>query len=76
LAKALGVAPITVTRWEKGQNKPLGLQAEVIHGLYNVALSLSKDDNQEQISVVRSLINLGIGALISNLLLSYRGGLK
>ena len=68
LAKSLGVAPITVTRWEQGLNTPTGLQAEVLHGLHNVALSTSQSQDQQRAEFVKGLIVLGIGALIFYLL--------
>ncbi len=68
LAKALGVAPITVTRWEQGLNTPTGLQAEVLHGLHNVALSIRQSQDQQRAEFVKGLIVLGIGALIFYLL--------
>jgi transcriptional regulator with XRE-family HTH domain len=64
LAKALGVAPVTVTRWEQGLNTPTGLQAEVLQGLYNVALSIRQNKDQQRAEVMKGLVVLGIGALI------------
>lgn len=68
LAKALGVAPITVARWEQGLNAPTGLQAEVLQGLFNVALSIQNTRDQQHADTVRGLVTLGIGALIFYLL--------
>lgn len=68
LAKALGVALITVTRWEQGLNTPTGLQAEVLQGLYSVALSIQDARDQQHADTVRGLVTLGIGALIFYLL--------
>lgn len=68
LAKALGVAPITVARWEQGLNTPTGLQAEVLQGLYNVALSIQQTRDLHHADTVRGLVTLGIGALIFYLL--------
>lgn len=68
LAKALGVAPITVSRWEQGINTPAGLQAEVLQGLHNVALSVRQSQDQQRAELVKGLIVLGIGALIFYLL--------
>jgi len=68
LAKALGVAPITVGRWENGDNIPTGLQAEVLQGLHNVALDVRKKNDTQQAEILKGLILLGIGALIFYLL--------
>ena len=68
LAKSLGVAPITVERWEAGDNKPTGLQSEVLQGLHNVALDVKRKNDAQQAEFVKGLIVLGIGALIFHLL--------
>jgi transcriptional regulator with XRE-family HTH domain len=68
LAKALGVAPVTVTRWEEGSNTPAGLQAEVLNGLHSVAMSIHQGEDKERADVVKGLLILGIGALIFYLL--------
>ena len=68
LAKALGVAPITVTRWEEGLNNPSGLQSEVLQGLYNVALEVERDGDGKRADMINGLLLLGIGALIFHLL--------
>ena len=68
LAKSLGVSPITVFRWEQGSNAPTGLQAEVLQGLYNIALDIERTIDQHRAEIVRGLIILGIGALIFYLL--------
>jgi len=68
LAKALGVAPITVTRWEEGTNTPTGLQAEVLNGLYSVAMNIDEAEDKQRANVVKGLLILGIGALIFYLL--------
>lgn len=68
LAKALGVAPVTVSRWEQGLNTPTGLQAEVLNGLHNVAMSINQSHDQQRAEFVKGLIVLGIGALIFYLL--------
>lgn len=68
LAKALGVAPITVSRWEEGSTTPNGLQAEVLQGLYSVALEIRQSQDRERNEMIRGLVVLGIGALIFYLL--------
>jgi DNA-binding transcriptional regulator YiaG len=68
LAKALGVAPITVARWETGTTTPTGLQAEVLQGLHSVALEVQRHQNQQQAELIRGLVLLGIGALVFYLL--------
>ncbi len=68
LAKSLGVSSITVTRWEQGTSTPTGLQAEVLQGLYNVALTIERNRDQQRAEMVRGLVLLGIGALIFYLL--------
>lgn len=68
LSKSLGVSPITVTRWEQGSSIPTGLQAEVLQGLYNVALNIERNRDEQQAQIVRGLVLLGIGALIFYLL--------
>lgn len=68
LARSLGVSPITVTRWEQGSSTPTGLQAEVLQGLYNVALNIEGNKDQQRAETVRGLVLLGIGALIFYLL--------
>ena len=68
LAKALGVAPITVARWEEGLNIPSGLQSEVLQGLYNVALEVERDGDGKRADMINGLLLLGIGALIFYLL--------
>jgi transcriptional regulator with XRE-family HTH domain len=69
LAKALGVAPVTVGRWESGENEPAGLQAEVLQGLHNVALDVKRKNDAQQTEFLKGLILLGIGALIFYLLI-------
>jgi len=67
LAKALNVAPHTVTRWEtEGGNHPAGLQREVLQALYQTAQRVREDDREALL--IGGLIGLGIGALIFYLL--------
>ena len=76
LAKALNVAPFTVTRWEKkeGGTSPTGLQAEVLQALHNVALETQRKKNDQETKLIRGLILLGIGALIFYLLTNKKAG--
>lgn len=78
LAKALNVAPYTVTRWEKNQDDggtlPTGLQAEVLQALHNVALETQGKKNEDEAKLIRGLILLGIGALIFYLLTNKKAG--
>jgi transcriptional regulator with XRE-family HTH domain len=69
LAKALNVAPFTVSRWEAEQgNAPTGLQDEVLRGLHNVALQVHAQNDAARAKVIGGIIALGIGALIFYLL--------
>ena len=68
LAKAMGVAPITVGRWKNGTNLPTGLQAEVLQGLHSVALTIEQEKDQKSADMIKGLVMLGIGALIFYLL--------
>ena len=68
LSKALGIAPFTMTRWEEGKAVPKGLTAEVLQGLYSVAL---KKPKPEQVVLIKSCLVLGVGSLISQLLLDF-----
>ena len=71
LAKALNVTPATAARWELAPegagHAPTGLQAEVLRGLHGVALRVRTDPARRQI--VSEMVVLGVGALISYLLL-------
>jgi ribosome-binding protein aMBF1 (putative translation factor) len=68
LAKSMNVAPFTVSRWEKGESTPTGLQEEVLRALHNIALQLQSDNDSARAAAIGSLIGLGIGALIVLLL--------
>lgn len=68
LAKALNVAPTTVTRWEEGENSPTGLQEQVLQAIHNTALEVKHQQDSERADFVKGLIILGIGALIFYLL--------
>lgn len=67
LAKTLGVAAFTVTRWMSGESSPSGLQEEVLNGLFNAAIQVAKKTHNEQ-KAIRGLVSLGIGALIFHLM--------
>ena len=69
LAKALNVAPFTVSRWQSGGSEPAGLQDEVLTGLYNAAVEIRKKNKAEQEAII-ALVALGIGALLFVLLAS------
>lgn len=71
LARALGVAPYTVSRWEAGQSPPSGLQLEVLRALHSTALRVQ--DDQAKVAIVAGLVGLGIGALIFYLLTQEAG---
>lgn len=62
LARALGVAPVTVLRWESGTNQPTGLQLEVIRALHSSAMSVEGDAAKRAIAA--GLVGMGIGALL------------
>lgn len=68
LAKALNVGPYTVSRWESGQNSPTGLPLEVLQGLYNTAVEVDRERNEQRRAAIAGLVTLGIGALIFYLL--------
>ena len=68
LAKALNVGTYTVMRWESGKTTPSGLQLEVLQGLYNTAVEVRKEKNEQRKSTIAGLLTLGIGALIFYLL--------
>lgn len=53
---------------KKGTNLPSGLQAEVLQGLYNVALTIEQDEDHKNADMIKGLVVLGIGALIFYLL--------
>jgi transcriptional regulator with XRE-family HTH domain len=76
LAKALNVAPATAARWELapegGGSAPTGLHAEVLRGLHSVALRVRRDPARRQL--VSGMVVLGVGALISYLLLEEVAG--
>ena len=57
LAKALGVAPYTITRWMVGDNptKPTGLQEEVLKGLYNTAVEVRRLVREEFLIAVEAI---------------------
>lgn len=61
LAKALGVAPYTVTRWEGGR-EPTGLSVAVLGGIHRAALEAQGDELRLQI--IRGKVSMGIGALL------------
>lgn len=62
LARALGVAPVTVVRWESGANQPTGLQLEVLRALHSSALTVANDATKR--AMIAGLIGMGIGALL------------
>lgn len=62
LARALGVAPVTVHRWETGANGPTGLQLEVLRALHQSAMTVETDATKR--AIVAGLVGMGIGALL------------
>ena len=68
LARALNVGPYTVVRWKKGETEPVGLQLEVLQGLYNTAVEVRKEEDKKKQDTIAGLITLGIGALLFFLL--------
>ena len=70
LARSLGVAPVTVLRWEKDQNDPVGLSREVLTALHLVAMKLA-GDKQRALEIGRRL-SRGLGALLADELLQGR----
>lgn len=62
LARALGVAPVTVHRWESGANEPTGLQLEVLRALHSSAMTVESDAAKR--ALVAGLVGMGIGALL------------
>lgn len=68
LARALGLSPATVVRWEAGDSAPVGLQVEVMRALHCVALSVAGDERRR--AEVAGAIALGVGSLIFRLLTS------
>lgn len=69
LAKALGVSYVTAARWETtgaNHHAPTGLQEQVLRALHNVASRVHDDPAQRD--EIKTLLLLGIGALIFYLL--------
>lgn len=62
LARALGVAPITVARWETGANPPTGLSREVLRALHSSVVTVANDATK--CALVAGHIGAGIGALL------------
>ncbi|MCB9601678.1 MAG: helix-turn-helix domain-containing protein [Sandaracinus sp.] len=62
LARALGVTPITVARWEAGANHPTGLQLEVLRALHSSAITVAQDATKR--ALIAGLVGMGIGALL------------
>lgn len=68
LAHALCLAPITVERWERGDNKPTGLALAVLRALYQAAEEIDRCADTARARSIRALLLLGIGTLLSTLL--------
>lgn len=64
MAKFLGVAPITVTRWESGKNIPVGIHTDILSQFYCIALEIDLDKNEFKANRYKSLMKLGVGAFI------------
>jgi transcriptional regulator with XRE-family HTH domain len=62
LARALGVAQVTVSRWETSEHEPTGLQLEVLRALHQSALTVQNDGTKR--AIVAGLVGMGIGALL------------
>ncbi len=62
LARAMRVAPFTVSRWLSGRTRPVGLHRDVINALYLATKKLREDP--ERRNEVAGRVRLGIGSLI------------
>lgn len=68
LAGALAVAPSTMERWRTGDRSPKGTPEAVLRSLHGVAVGIESSGDDAKRRVIRSLILLGVGALIFHLL--------
>ena len=63
LAQLLGVHPITVSKWERGESAPNGYQAVMLSHFRNGAR-----DNEVRTSTESLLIGMGVGVALAFLL--------
>lgn len=62
LARALSVTPATVSRWETGAFKPVGLHGEILQALRTAACVLAEDDPRSR--RISGLLQLGVGSML------------
>ena len=61
LARALSCAPLTITRWESGENAPTGIYREIFQAM-KAAIPLTKKESRHAHGAALTL--LGIGGFI------------
>lgn len=62
LARAMGVAQATMSRWESGRNMPTGLHDQVLRALHRAAQKVR--DSEDHRRRIAGILEMGIGSVV------------